>query len=133
MHFAKKFKQALRETNSHLIIGLDTDITQIPKYLRGDVNPIARFNELIIETTKDLVCGYKLNMAFYERAGELGWAAVRAAIKLIPPELITIADAKRGDIESTTEFYAQSLFDELGFDATTVQPYMGQDSIRPFI
>lgn len=133
MHFSKKFRKAIRDTNSHLIVGLDTDISQIPKYLRGEVNPIARFNELVIDATHDLVCGYKLNMAFYERAGELGWAAVRAAIKLIPQELITIADAKRGDIESTTELYAQSLFDELGFDSATVQPYMGQDSIRPFI
>src|SRR5438034_1286035 len=133
MHFAKKFKKALRETGSHLVIGLDTDVTQIPKYLRGDVNPIAKFNELVIEATKDIVCGYKLNIAFYERAGELGWNAIRAAIKSIPENLMTIADAKRGDIENTTELYAQSLFDEYNFDSVTVHPYMGSDSIRPFI
>ena len=133
MHFAKKFKKALRDTKSHLVIGLDTDVTQIPKYLRGEANPIAKFNELVIEATKDIVCGYKLNIAFYERAGELGWTAIKSAIKDIPENLMTIADAKRGDIENTTELYAQSFFDEYNFDSVTVHPYMGSDSIRPFI
>lgn len=133
MHFVKKFKQALRETNSHLIVGLDTDITKIPQFLKGAVNPIAEFNNLVIEATKDYVCGYKLNVAFYERAAELGLAAIMSTLALVPENLITIADAKRGDIENTTELYAQAFLDEFGFDSITVQPYMGQDSVRPFL
>ncbi len=133
MHFSKKFKNALRETNSHLVVGLDTDITKIPEFLKTSANPMAEFNNLVIEATKEYVCGYKLNIAFYERAVETGFAAIRAAIAAIPETLITIADAKRGDIENTTELYAQAFLDEFNFDSITVQPYMGQDSVRPFL
>lgn len=133
MHFSKKFKGALRETDSHLVVGLDTDLSKIPTFLMGEVNPIAAFNKLVIEATIPYVCGYKINVAFYERAGEQGIAAIRAAIADIPETLITIADAKRGDIENTTELYAQAFLDEFGFDSITVQPYMGQDSVRPFL
>lgn len=133
MHFSRKFKNALRETNSHLVVGLDTDITKIPEFLKTEVNPIAAFNDLVIKATKDFAIGYKLNIAFYERDTERGFAALKAAIAAIPENLITIADAKRGDIENTTELYAQAFFDELKFDTITVQPYMGQDSARPFL
>jgi orotidine-5'-phosphate decarboxylase len=133
MHFTRKLKQALRETKSHLIVGLDTDIKQIPQFFLAAANPIAEFNNLVIEATKDFVCGYKINTAFYERAAEIGWTSLRSAVEIIPDNLITIADAKRGDIENTSEFYAQAFFDELGFDAITIQPYMGSDSVRPFI
>lgn len=133
MHFSRKFKNALRVTNSHLIVGLDTDINRIPEFLKTEVNPIAAFNDLVIKATKDYACGYKLNIAFYERDTERGFAAIKAAIAAIPENLITIADAKRGDIENTTELYAQAFLDELKFDSITVQPYMGQDSARPFL
>ncbi|MCC6866011.1 MAG: orotidine-5'-phosphate decarboxylase [Ignavibacteria bacterium] len=133
MHFSKKFKNALRETNSHLIVGLDTDISKIPQFLKSETNPISAFNDLVINATKDHVTGYKLNIAFYERETERGFAAIRGAIKAIPQNLITIADAKRGDIENTTELYAKAFFDELNFDSITVHPYMGQDSARPFL
>jgi orotidine-5'-phosphate decarboxylase len=133
LHFTKKLKKTLRETNSHLCIGLDTDMRKIPAFLKSSVNPIFDFNNLVIEATKDLVCAYKLNIAFYERAGEPGWAAIRGTLKSIPDELVTIADAKRGDIENTSELYAQVFFDELGFDSITIHPYMGSDSVRPFI
>lgn len=133
MHFYKKFKQALRETNSHLIVGLDTDVTQIPKFFLSSANPIGEFNSLVIEATKDYVCGYKPNIAFYERAEELGLSALRAMVPLIPEKLITIADAKRGDLENTTEQYAKAYLDQYGFDSITVQPYMGQDAVRPFL
>lgn len=133
MHFAKKFKQTLRETNSHLVVGLDTDVSKIPVFLKSSVNPIAEFNNLVIEATKEYACGYKLNIAFYERAIDSGFAAIRSSLAAIPENLITIADAKRGDIENTTELYAQAFLDELGFDSITVQPYMGQDSARPFL
>lgn len=133
MHFAKKFKKCLRETNSHLIIGLDTDVNKIPAFFKAAVNPIAEFNRCVIEATKDYACGYKLNIAFYERAVDKGFAAIQSAIAQIPENMITIADAKRGDIENTSELYAQAFFDEFNFDSITVQPYMGQDSARPFL
>lgn len=133
MHFTKKLKKVFRETDSHLIVGLDTDKTQVPKFLHTSVNPSGEFNRIIIEATKDLVCGYKINTAFYERDGEIGWTTIRSTLKNIPEELVTIADAKRGDIENTSELYAQAFLDELGFDSITVQPYMGSDSVRPFI
>jgi orotidine-5'-phosphate decarboxylase len=133
VHFTKKLKKILRERNSHLCIGLDTDLNKIPAFLKTSQNPVSDFNNLIIESTRDIVCAYKLNIAFYEKLGETGWTAIREALKSIPEDVITIADAKRGDIENTTELYAQAFFDELGFDAITVQPYMGADSVRPFI
>jgi orotidine-5'-phosphate decarboxylase len=133
LHFIKKLKATLRETNSHLVVGLDTDIKKMPVFLRTHENPLAKFNEIIVEATKDYVCGYKLNAAFYEKYPELGWSAMRSTLALIPNNLITIADAKRGDIENTTELYAQAFLDELGFDSITVHPYMGSDSVRPFL
>jgi orotidine-5'-phosphate decarboxylase len=133
VHFTKKLKKIIRERNSHLCVGLDTDIDKVPAFLKSSVNPVEEFNELVIEATKDIVCAYKLNSAFYERLGVSGWKAVRNTLNLIPEEIITIADAKRGDIENTTELYARAFFDEFGFDAVTVQPYMGADSVRPFI
>lgn len=133
MHFGKKFKKTLRETNSHLIVGLDTDVSKIPQFFKAAANPIAEFNNCVIDATKDFACGYKLNIAFYERAVDKGFAAIQSSIAAIPENLITIADAKRGDIENTTELYAQAFFDEFNFDSITVQPYMGQDSVRPFL
>jgi orotidine-5'-phosphate decarboxylase len=108
-------------------------VRKIPAFLKSSANPIYDFNNLVVEATKDLVCAYKLNIAFYERAGEIGLAAIRGTLESIPEELITIADAKRGDIENTSELYAQEFFDELGFDSITIHPYMGSDSVRPFI
>lgn len=133
MHFTKKLKKVLREVNSHLCVGLDTDLKQVPAFLQNFENPVNEFNKLIIESTKDLVCAYKLNLAFYERLGNLWWSTLKTTLQIIPESLITIADAKRGDIENTSEQYAQTYFDELGFDSITIQPYMGSDSVRPFI
>jgi orotidine-5'-phosphate decarboxylase len=133
LHFTKKLKKALRESNSHLCIGLDTDLKKLPAFLKSSTNPIYEFNRLVVEATKDLVCAYKLNIAFYERAAELGFDAIRGTLAVIPENLVTIADAKRGDIENTSELYAQAFFDEMGFDAITIHPYMGSDSVRPFI
>ncbi len=114
-------------------MGLDTDITKVPQFLQTAVNPIAEFNSLVVEATKEFTCGYKLNVAFYERALERGLSAIQSTLAVIPQNQITIADAKRGDIENTTELYAQTFLDEFGFDSITVQPYMGQDSARPFL
>jgi len=108
-------------------------LKKIPPFLKSAPNPILEFNSLIVEATNDLVCAYKLNIAFYERAQESGLEAMRETLKSIPEDLVTIADAKRGDIENTSELYAQEFFDELGFDAITIHPYMGSDSVRPFI
>lgn len=133
MHFSKKLKKILRERRSHLCIGLDSDLSKLPAFLKSSADPIGEFNELIVQATHDIVSAYKLNIAFYEKLGEAGWTAIRKTLKLIPEEVITIADAKRGDIENTTELYAQAFFDEFGFDAITAQPYLGADSVRPFI
>ena len=133
MHFSKKFKQALRETDSHLVVGLDTDISRIPMFLQSEVNPWQLSMILSLRLRKNTSCGYKLNIAFYERGPEAGYAAIRSTLAAIPENLITIADAKRGDIENTTELYAKAFLDDFGFDSITVQPYMGQDSARPFL
>lgn len=137
MHFSKKLKKIIRDNNSHLIVGLDTDLRKLPDFIKrnfsGDKVQLFNFNRMIIEATKDIVCGYKVNSAFYEAAGSAGWEVMKETVKSIPENLITIADAKRGDIENTTELYAVAFLDEIGFDAITVQPYMGQDSVRPFI
>src|SRR5438552_14178372 len=103
MHFAKKFRRIIRENSSHLCIGLDTDIKKLPKFLLTSVNPAFEFNSLIIEATHDIVCAYKLNSAFYESMGDNGFNTMRQTVKNVPEGIITIADAKRGDIENTSE------------------------------
>src|SRR5438093_12513802 len=123
MHFRKKFSAVIRKNNSHLCIGLDSDLNKLPKFLQTATNPVFEFNKLIIECTSDLAAAYKLNSAFYEAVGEIGWVNMRQTVKIIPEEIIKIADAKRGDIENTSEMYAKAFFDELDFDAITLHPY----------
>lgn len=133
MHFVKKLKNSLRVSDSHLCIGLDTDINKIPKFLLENENPVFMFNSLIIEAASDLVCAFKINIAFYENLGDNGWQILKDTVKSIPENIITIADAKRGDIENTSELYAKTFFDKMNFDSITIHPYMGSDSVRPFI
>lgn len=133
MHFRKKFKAIIRKNNSHLCIGLDSYIKKLPQFLLTSTNPVFEFNKMIIESTSDIAAAYKLNSAFYEAAEEIGWTNMRQTVKIIPEDIITIADAKRGDIENTSEMYAKAFFDELAFDAITIHPYMGSDSVRPFL
>lgn len=133
MHFVKKFRRIIRQNSSHLCIGLDTDIKKIPSFLSTSVNPAFEFNNLIIEATNDIVCAFKLNSAFYESMGDNGFNTMRQTVKNIPEGIITISDAKRGDIENTSELYARTFFDDMNFDAITLQPYMGTDSVRPFL
>jgi orotidine-5'-phosphate decarboxylase len=133
MHFRKKFKSIIRKNNSHLCIGLDSDIKKIPQFLATYTNPVFEFNKLIVECTSDIAAAYKLNTAFYEAAEEIGWTNLRQTVKIMPDEVVTIADAKRGDIENTSEMYAKAFFDEFDFDAITLSPYMGSDSVRPFL
>ena len=122
-----------RKSGSLLCIGLDTDIARIPKNLARGSDPVADFNRRIIDATSDLVCAYKLNLAFYEAGGERGLRSLQKTLAHIPDGIITIGDGKRGDIRNTSELYARALFVELGFDACTVSPYMGRDSVEPFL
>lgn len=131
MTYLQKLQAVVKKNNSNLVIGLDSDITKIPKCFHKYADPIYEFNHYIMCSTKDIVAGYKLNMAFYESAK--GYKTVEKTLKYIPDNLIKICDAKRGDIENTDELYARNFFDEMNFDAITFQPYMGYDSIKPFI
>lgn len=115
-----------------LCIGLDPDPALLPDGFGA--NDVAAFNVAIVEATSDLVCAYKPNVAFYEALGpERGYAALRTTLAAIPPHVITLADAKRGDVEHTARAYAKALYDDLGFDAATVNPYLGLDSVVPWI
>lgn len=119
--------------NSFLCIGLDTDLEKIPKFLLDFEDPIFEFNKRIIDATHDLCVAYKPNIAFYECHGSKGWDALKKTMDYIPKNIFTIADAKRGDIGNTSKYYAQTFFEYLNFDAVTVAPYMGIDSVTPFL
>jgi orotidine-5'-phosphate decarboxylase len=123
----------IQQKQSYLCVGLDTDITKIPRHLQQHPDAIFEFNKQIIEATKDLCVSYKINTAFYEAMGLKGWEAMEKTVNYIPKEHFTIADAKRGDIGNTSSQYAKAFFETLNFDAITVAPYMGEDSIRPFL
>ena len=121
--------QLIRERQSVLCIGLDTDPLKLPQTVNGDV---LSFNKSIIEATHDQCVAYKLNFAFYESLGAAGWDILQKTIQSIPSSHLIIADAKRGDIGNTSEMYARAVYDALGCDAITVSPYMGSDSVKPF-
>ncbi len=118
---------------SYLSVGLDTDITKIPKHLLANPDPIFAFNKAIIDATKDLCVSYKINTAFYEALGVKGWEAMEKTVHYIGDEHFKIADAKRGDIGNTSDQYAKAFFEALPFDSVTVAPYMGEDSVKPFL
>jgi orotidine-5'-phosphate decarboxylase len=123
----------IKQKQSFLCIGLDTDITKIPKHLLKEEDPIFEFNKQIIDATKDLCVAYKPNTAFYESLGAKGWESLQKTIDYIPQDIFTIADAKRGDIGNTSKMYANAFFDNMNFDSVTVAPYMGEDSVKPFL
>jgi len=125
--------QQIKQKRSYLCVGLDTDITKIPKHLRSHPNAVFEFNKQIIDATKDLCVTYKINTAFYEALGLKGWEALEQTVNYIPKDIFTIADAKRGDIGNTSAQYAKAFFETLNFDAITVAPYMGEDSVKPFL
>jgi orotidine-5'-phosphate decarboxylase len=125
--------EQIKQKNSYLCVGLDTDITKIPKHLLQNKNAIVDFNKAIIDATKDYCVSYKINTAFYEVLGSKGWDAMEETVNYIPSTHLKIADAKRGDIGNTSSQYAKAFFETLKFDAITVAPYMGEDSIRPFL
>ena len=128
--------EQIRHKNSFLCIGLDTDLTKIPQHLLNSEDPIFEFNKAIIDATHDLAVCYKPNIAFYEAHGLKGWTALQKTIEYLNtnyPEIFTIADAKRGDIGNTSAMYAKAFFEDLNFDSVTVAPYMGKDSVEPFL
>ncbi|MCW8898047.1 MAG: orotidine-5'-phosphate decarboxylase [Flavobacteriales bacterium] len=125
--------QQILSKQSFLCIGLDTDITKIPQHLLKEKDPIFEFNKQIIDATHDLCVSYKLNTAFYESMGLKGWEAMQKTLEYIPKEQFTIADAKRGDIGNTSAMYAKAFFENMDFDSVTVAPYMGEDSVKPFL
>ena len=118
---------------SFLCVGLDTDITKIPRHLLEYDDPVFEFNKQIIDATKDLCIAYKPNIAFYESLGAKGWESLEKTLTCIPDDIFTIADAKRGDIGNSSEHYAKTFFETYNFDAVTVTPYMGRDSVMPFL
>jgi len=121
------------QKQSYLCVGLDSDITKIPKHLLSLPEPVFAFNKAIIDATKDLCVAYKINTAFYEALGVKGWEAMEKTVHYIGNEHFKIADAKRGDIGNTSSQYAKAFFETLPFDAITVAPYMGEDSVKPFL
>ena len=131
-----KLIQQIKAKQSLLCVGLDTDITKIPPHLLEEEDPIFAFNKAIIEATHRFAVAYKPNTAFYEAHGEMGWRALKKTIDYLNrhhPEIFTIADAKRGDIGNTSSMYAKAFFEDMQFDSVTVAPYMGRDSVEPFL
>lgn len=129
--------EQITKKNSYLCVGLDTDIKKIPSHLLKEKDPIFEFNRQIIDATAQYAVAYKPNIAFYEALGAKGWESLQRTIEYIPQECFTIADAKRGDIGNTSGLYARTFFDKsssgLDFDSVTVAPYMGSDSVMPFL
>jgi orotidine-5'-phosphate decarboxylase len=123
----------IKKQRSFLCVGLDSDLERIPKHLLQFDDPIFEFNKAIIDATKDYCVAYKPNIAFYECLGPKGWESLKKTIDYIPNDKFTIADAKRGDIGNTSRYYAKTFFEYLNFDAVTIAPYMGEDSITPFL
>ncbi len=135
MNAAQLFEE-IKKKRSFLCIGLDSDIQKLPKHLLDTSDPIFAFNKEIIDYTHDLAVAYKPNLAFYESLGAEGLVSLDKTVKYIRskcPEVFIIADAKRGDIGNTSSLYARAFFDHFDFDAVTVAPYMGEDSVKPFL
>ena len=125
--------QQIQSKKSYLCVGLDTDINKIPRHLLSQKDPVFEFNKQIIDATRDLCVSYKINTAFYESMGLKGWEAMEKTVHYIGDDHFKIADAKRGDIGNTSTQYAKAFFEALPFDSVTVAPYMGEDSVKPFL
>jgi len=132
MNRAKLIEQ-IRLKKSFLCVGLDPDLSKIPKHLLASEDPIFEFNKGIIDATKDYAVAYKPNLAFYECLGVSGWNSFQRTIEYIPNECLIIADAKRGDIGNTSLYYAKTFFETYNCNALTIAPYMGSDSVKPFL
>ena len=129
----KELFEQIQQKKSYLCVGLDADFSRIPKHLLKYDDPVFEFNKQIIDATKDLCVAYKPNIAFYEAQGVKGWQSLEKTMAYIPEEHFTIADAKRGDIGNTSRMYAKAFFETMNFDSITVAPYMGEDSVKPFL
>lgn len=129
--------EQIKQKKSFLCVGLDTDINKIPTHLLAEEDPIYAFNKAIIEATQDLCVAYKPNIAFYESYGVKGWNSLQKTWEALPKNCLSIADAKRGDIGNTSKMYANAFFDQsisgMSFDSITIAPYMGKDSVTPFL
>lgn len=125
--------EQIKAKESYLCVGLDTDISKIPPHLLDSEDPVFEFNKAIIDATVDFAVAYKPNVAFYETMGAKGWQSLEKTLNYIPKEIFTIADAKRGDIGNTSKMYAKAFFENMDFDSITVAPYMGEDSVKPFL
>ena len=132
MNRAKLIEQ-IRLKKSFLCVGLDPDLRKMPKHLLASEDPIFEFNKGIIDATKDYAVAYKPNLAFYECLGVSGWNSFKRTIEYIPKECLIIADAKRGDIGNTSSYYAKTFFETYNCNALTIAPYMGSDSVKPFL
>jgi len=132
MNAVKKLKLK-NDEGKFICVGLDTDLEKIPQHLKSSENPILEFNKKIIEATSEYAAAYKINFAFYEKLGSKGFDILLQTKEIIPKDILTIADAKRGDIGNTSKYYADSIFNYFGFDSITVNPYMGEDSVKPFL
>lgn len=123
----------IKRKKSVLCVGLDTDLKKVPAHLFAEEDPVFAFNKAIIDATKDYTVAYKINTAFYEAQGSKGWESMQKTLEYIPKDIFSIADAKRGDIGNTAEQYAHTFFKTYPFDSVTVAPYMGKDSVQPFM
>jgi len=123
----------IQKKSSFLCVGLDPDLDKIPTHLKTEKDPIFSFCKAIIEETADFAVAYKPNIAFFEALGPRGWESLQKVVEIIPKEIFTIADAKRGDIGNTSKLYAKAFFEQMNFDSVTVAPYMGADSVTPFL
>jgi len=129
----EQLTEQIFKKRSYLCIGLDTDSTKIPKHLLSEADPVFEFNKQIIDATAEFAVAYKPNIAFYEALGAKGWESLQKTVEYIPKNIFTIADAKRGDIGNTSALYAKAFFRQMDFDSITVAPYMGEDSVKPFL
>jgi orotidine-5'-phosphate decarboxylase len=125
--------EQIKKKRSYLCVGLDTDPEKIPQHLLRSADPVFEFNKQIIDATHDHCVAYKPNVAFYEALGPRGWESLQKTLAYIPKDIFTIADAKRGDIGNTSSLYAKAFFQQMNFDSVTVAPYMGEDSVKPFL
>ncbi|WP_291785594.1 orotidine-5'-phosphate decarboxylase [Cecembia sp.] len=129
----KAIFEQIQKKASFLCVGLDTDLSKIPNHLLQEKDPVFEFNRRIIDATADFAVAYKPNIAFYEALGPKGWESLQKTLDYIPKDIFTIADAKRGDIGNTSFLYAKAFFETMEFDSVTVAPYMGVDSVQPFL
>ena len=132
MTFVEKILSSVNRSGSIVSVGLDTDITKIPKFLLKEKDPVFEFNKMIIDETYKTAAAYKLNLGFYESSGSAGFESALKTVEYIPDEVVKIGDGKRGDIGNSSKMYAKAIFEYLKFDAVTVSPYMGKDSVDPF-